>query len=369
MRQGVRIFLGGLVILLSGSGLGAVTIDVPQDAATVAAALALAAPGDTVRLACGTYGEHDLVLPSGVVLCSATGDPACAVLDAHGEGRVLMCIGGDDATRLVGLTLRGGFSTSHGAGLYGRDTDLEISDCVFAENSSGNWGGGIAFQGTSSPTLIRCRFSGNSASYGGGLYSEGGAAIVLDCDFVENSVLHSGGGIASWSPAAAPFVEGCTFVANEAIGWYGGGLFCDYGTPRLARCTFHANWAREGGGAVSCRHGARLRAEGCIFAHSASGDAVHCRSGSHADLACCDVFGNEGGDWVGCLEGQGQTAGNFGAAPLFCDPESGDLRLAENSPCAPPGLTGCGLVGARGVGCGPVARRASSWGRIKSRYR
>lgn len=368
-RRGAAAGVAEMVILLAGTQLDAATIDVPQDAATVAAGLGRAAAGDTVRLACGTYEEHDLVLPAGVVLRSASGDPDCAVLDARGEGRVLVCLGGDVDTRVEGLTLRGGFTTEHGAGLYGSDTDLVITDCLFAANSAGNWGGAIAFRGASSPQLIRCRFFRNSASYGGGVYCEGGSPIVRDCDFQENSVLHSGGGIACWSASTAPFLEGCTFVTNRAIGWFGAGLFCDYGSAQLARCTFHGNWARQGGGAVSCRNGASVSAQGCILANSSSGDAVHCRSGSQAVLECCDVFGNEGGDWVGCLEGQAQVAGNFRADPLFCAPDAGDLRLAADSPCAPPGITGCGLVGARGVGCDPITRHPESWGKVKALFR
>ena len=60
---------------------------------------------------------------------------------------------------------------------------------------------------------------------------------------------------------------------------------------------------------------------------------------------------------------------NFSADPLFCDPDNGDFTIRSNSPCAPPGVTGCGLIGALGVGCGPVSVEPLSWGGIKGKYR
>ena len=86
-------------------------------------------------------------------------------------------------------------------------------------------------------------------------------------------------------------------------------------------------------------------------------------------LACSDVFGTTGGDYTDCIAGQGNVAGNFSANPLFCDPEAKDFTLATGSPCAPPGVTGCGLVGALPVGCGPISVEPASWASIKARYR
>ena len=55
--------------------------------------------------------------------------------------------------------------------------------------------------------------------------------------------------------------------------------------------------------------------------------------------------------------------------PLFCDPESGDLYLMENSPCLPLFSKGCGLIGALGQGCGTVSVVPETWAEIKARYR
>ena len=116
-----------------------------------------------------------------------------------------------------------------------------------------------------------------------------------------------------------------------------------------------------------------IRLENTIVAFSAhtwsSGKVVHCGAGASIETACSDLFGNDGGDWIDCIADQAGMNGNFSADPLFCDPEAGDFTLRANSPCAPPGATGCGLVGALPVGCGPVSVVEETWAGIKARYR
>ena len=86
-------------------------------------------------------------------------------------------------------------------------------------------------------------------------------------------------------------------------------------------------------------------------------------------LSCCDVYGNVGGDWVGCIASQAGVQGNVALDPLFCNRLEEDLRLCSGSPCEPGQSSGCGLIGALGVGCsacGATAVEASTWGRIKA---
>jgi hypothetical protein len=63
---------------------------------------------------------------------------------------------------------------------------------------------------------------------------------------------------------------------------------------------------------------------------------------------------------------------NFSEDPLFCGAPAGVLTLLSTSPCLPGGNS-CGvLVGALGEGCATPVRahlEATSWGRLKQRYR
>ena len=52
------------------------------------------------------------------------------------------------------------------------------------------------------------------------------------------------------------------------------------------------------------------------------------------------------------IEGGWEGVGNIDANPLFCNPDSSDYTIAENSPCVGTGEDGANM-GAFGVGCGP----------------
>jgi len=91
-----------------------------------------------------------------------------------------------------------------------------------------------------------------------------------------------------------------------------------------------------------------------IVAFQRNGAGVSCLYDSYASLECCDVYGNEAGDWVECIADQEGVNGNVSEHPYFCDADSSDFSLAENSPCAPftPPNPECDLIGAWPVGCG-----------------
>jgi hypothetical protein len=86
-------------------------------------------------------------------------------------------------------------------------------------------------------------------------------------------------------------------------------------------------------------------------------------------LTCCDLYGNAGGDWVNCVEEMYGVDGNFSADPLFCDPDVGDFRLKDCSPCAPAQNPDCGLIGAWPVGCGGTPVDQTTWGALKALFR
>ncbi|MGQ0722327.1 MAG: right-handed parallel beta-helix repeat-containing protein [Candidatus Eiseniibacteriota bacterium] len=369
-RQAAR-FVPPLAALLGAAGATpAATFRFPDDAATIQAAIDLAQPGDTVVVACGTWNERNIVLASGVRLLGDAGGPDCVAIDGRGLGRILVVNGTDASTEVRGITFRNGFTTSHGAGIYGSNAHLTVADCRFEANVSGNWGGGIALQGTSSPVIDRCVFAGNAALYGGGIYCELGSPRVSRCRFEANTATHGGGGMQAWYPASAPTVEGCVFAGNRAIQFTGGGFAVQYGDASLAGCTFWDNDAQLGGTAMHAgASGASLVVDRCIVAgHGGPAFPVSCTVGSTVVATCTDVFGNAGGDWAGCLVGQENTAGNFTSDPLFCDAAGLDFTLMESSPCAPAG-TACGLVGAEGVGCAPTALAPATWGAVKAMYR
>lgn len=71
-------------------------------------------------------------------------------------------------------------------------------------------------------------------------------------------------------------------------------------------------------------------------------------------MTCCDLWGNASGDWTSRIADQYGVRGNISACPFFCNPDSLELYVAGDSPCAPSANPDCGLIGAWGVGCDHV---------------
>lgn len=354
--------IAGVVPAMAG------TLPVPSVYPTVRAALVAAAPGDTVALECGTYPEDLLEIPSGIVLRSVHGDPGCATIRGTGGATVLFGARLSADTRIEGLTITGGDASNHGGGGYFSDSDLTFSQCVFLANETANWGGGLAFQGTSSPVIADCLFLKNRSLYGGGIYCEGGAVTVERCFFHRNEARISGGGLAAWSGGSHVLARDCVFGENEATYFRGGGVFAYGADISLVGCTLVANHSGIDGSAVSSRVGGRVLVKRCIVAYHFGGAALACDATGRVELSCSDVWKNLGDDWAGC--GPGSDVGdNFSEDPLFCDRGAADYTLRSDSPCLPSPSAPCGLVGALGAGCGAVHVEVLGWGVIKSRYR
>ncbi len=268
------------VFVITPDGLG----DFPTLQAGIDAALA----GDTLSLGDGTFvgaGNRDLDLGGkDLVIVGASGDAASVVIDAQGSSgdphRVFTFHSGEtSATLIANVTLTGGYTTSSG--------------------------GAILADTTSTPTLRRLVFHGNTAEVSGGAL-----ACAQSSDVV---------------------IESCTFYGNAAPS--GGAIHGQDSSPTLSST---------------------------LIAENTAGGAVACSGTSEPTLACSNVFGNLGGDWVDCIALQDTLSSNFSADPLFCDAPANDLSLAENSPCLPgnhPAGESCGVIGALGQGCDVIVPR------------
>jgi hypothetical protein len=467
------------------SGVHAATIyinpDGTGDQPTIQAGVGVAAPGDTLLLAAGTFvgaGNKDVIFGKDLVVRSESG-AATTVVDCEGSGRGFLYVLGETAASLLrGVTIRNGDPNGSGGAVLVVNTSPTFVECVFQSNTgSGSIGsgGGAVYCTASSPTfqdchfnenqnpsidgsggaialsdciqvqILGCSFEGNTASLasfsvggavsdwfssqvtisgcdfrrnaaktggavaliqtdeaeiatstffgnsagfqGGGLVGSSLNLRVTDCQFVGNQAAVEGGGASlsyypvefercsfqdnrstEWGGAvvsfgAAGLYTGCIFSRNSAR--LGGAIFIGENSTVVQHCTFHANTAEQG--SVFRTRGGNAGASHSVFAFNVG--AVASCAGGGVTLACCDVYGTVGGDYVGCIAGQGNVDANFSADPLFCGKDAMDFTLELNSPCAPPGITGCGLVGALPVGCGPTSVAPASWGEVKERYR
>ena len=100
----------------------------------------------------------------------------------QGEGKEVTSIDGgatdsviyaylvDDTAEIDGFTITNG-SAKEGGGICFHSSDLTVSNCKFTNNSA-TYGGGMYVDAHSSPQVMNCIFDSNVAGYGGGLDSE-----------------------------------------------------------------------------------------------------------------------------------------------------------------------------------------------------
>lgn len=236
----------------------------------------LAAPGDTVLLAPGTYFEHVTVANKHLVFRSEAGSGA-TVLDGGQTGRILLLENAGGTVTVAGLTFRNGalagLEASDGAAILARNTPLQVEDCTFTANRLLTPGRGGAifttfFAPTAAPgppslppppglTVSRCRFENNvSGDEGGAVACDEVASEFIDCVFIGNTAVL--GGAVSLLRETCSLVR-CRFEGNRAA-LHGGALMSSgVSTLFLDEVLFRENRAEDYGGALRAMGGAGLQ--------------------------------------------------------------------------------------------------------------
>jgi len=251
--------------------------------------------GDTVLVAAGVYtGQFNRNISFDgreIVLLSEEG-PDSTIIDCGGAARGLLFDHGESPSAVVdGFTIRNA-------------------------SSPDNYGGGVACTGGSSPTIRDCVISDCGASFfGGGIYCDGGSS---------------------------PLLEGLVVSGNSSI--TGSGLYCKTSAaPVVTNCTFFANSSNQ-----IVASDASPMITNSIVAASVAGYALLCQGSADPVVTRSCIFGNAQSDSL-C----GSYHDNMFLDPLFCDPETGDLSMHDDSPCLPAGNAWGEMIGAQGEGgCG-----------------
>lgn len=268
---------------------------------------------------------------------------------------------------LIGCMITNCVSGATG-GVYSRGPSLTVQDCVFTNNTGGNWAygaGGLCCNQVNQATITRCRFIGNvggAQSFGaGGMTIYYTNATINACIFESNT-----GGVpssASYGPApanqgpggginivggpATTTVSNCV-LWNNSGGAGGNGLFgavysggsggihvVGNSTTYVVNCTLSGNLAGAGGGApnptppgaggIGIRGAASAIVNTLCWANT--GGEVLVSGGGSAYVVHCDIQGGYPG------------FGNVSADPLFLAPASGNLHLGAGSPCIDAGTS------------------------------
>lgn len=195
-----------------------VTNNANSGAGSLRQALADVCPDGTITFS----GDYTITLASGlVVYANMTIDGTGRNVTVSGNNTVQVLKVSTGATvNLKNLTVTNGRAT-YGGGIYVEGGTLNLASCTISGNSAGR-GGGIFSEGTLNVTA--CTISGNSAGTGqGGGIESMGPLTVTNSTITGNSA-GNGGGIYNWVTMA---VTNSTISGNSAT--QGGGIYFNSG--------------------------------------------------------------------------------------------------------------------------------------------
>lgn len=325
-----------------------------------------AASGDTVIVLPGIYrgpGNRDIDFRGKAILLRSSGGPIKTIIDCEGSSndphRGFYFHSGEGPGSVIdGFTVRNG-NTQYGGGIYCDKSSPTIINCIITENSA-RLGAGILCDGA--PTIRHCIISDNSTHYGGGGHGGGvycyfgSRATISDCTFENNFAADYGGGIMCVDSETT--VIDCIFKGNRA--YNGGGISCyDGGNVNITNCVFTDNLSEWGGGISSWN--SNISVTHCTIAGNWSifGGGIFSYDRSYGMIANSILYYNsallghelalvhksmllefycnlEGGMAETYLENGFpliDMGGNIDEAPMFADPESRDFHLLWDSPC------------------------------------
>lgn len=276
--SGTRVAIDNLAVSLYSTP---VTIRVPQDFATIQAAIDAAGDGDLIEVAKGTYsgpGNRDIQFRGKAIMVRGAAGPEDTIIDCGGA-----------TARAEGGHRGFYFHQSEGAGSVLSDFTIRGGRVFGAEvptdplrNPSPAYpiGGGIYCE-ASSPTIVNCILHDCGAELGGGIGGVGAKPMIANC-VIEECVAGGLGTAASGGRGAAigligdsdATITNCIIRGNSGYyNSYGAGLYFQQSAATVAGCTITGNTAFSvrGGGAYCGGATTNVTFRNCVIAQNDAG--------------------------------------------------------------------------------------------------
>ena len=249
----------------------------------------------------------------------------------------------------------------------GRIINININKSKFRSNI-GQRRGAINVWGSDTTSFTNCEFFENiSGSYGGGFIVHSTNYLSIDsCNISNNTAINgTGGGLSVWSIGEG--VISNSLISNNLI-------------PDTAEYSF--------GGGISLWADAEIVIRNCTITNNSSNKSsgIRIKHNSHCNIINSIIWGNESTEQIGIYDDlfEEDTASTLDISfsnlqygidsiyvdelssinnydnlsminlnPLFCNADSSDYALAENSPCVDAGENDSNL-GSFGIGCDAI---------------
>jgi len=341
--------------------------------ATIQTAIDLASDGDTVLVAAGTYNESinyngkNIIVGSLYLTTQDTSYISSTIIGGDSSGSIVLFESFEDSTAVLnGFTFQNIifnsgdelqtiininesspkiinnrfdnfylFQDVESAVIYCENSNSLIMNNEFTNGSVGNGYvlGGFILSKNSNVTIKNNRIENG---YVGFAEPSGYIVSVNSDNIIESNVIINPSMGYCVICAAISILDGSNCILRNNF------IFQAYGDGYGAVVASQSQYVSHNNTFVSNSRGyANLSSDGIVSNDIiyGSSNAVYLDGNSTIQVSYSDI---EGG-WEG--------VGNIDANPLFCNPDSGDYTLAENSPCVGTGEDGANM-GAFGVGCG-----------------
>jgi len=296
----VKIITYLFVLTVANTAIAAARY-VPQEYATIQAAVNACNDSDVVVIAQGTYrnvGNRNINLYGKQIIIQST-DPNSpdvvnsTIIDCEGRNRGFVFYTGENADSIIrGLTITNGYPVIGGA--------------VYCYNNS-------------SPSIVNCAITGNTAVFGGAIACANSKTClkISNCEITANSASVAGGAI--YCNGASPKITTCVISANFAPD--GGAVYShNAGNPLITSCTVSGNAASKSGGGLYCYKSSNLVLDSVILWGNTSiyaPDLYVAGNGAATvvQISYCNVLNNN----IVCDAGSSVSwgAGNISADPRF----------------------------------------------------
>lgn len=215
--------------------------------------------GDVVIVMPGTYVEK--INMSGKAITLRSTDPLDAgvvlatIIDSNASGTVITCNNHEGPSTVISGFLITNGRADYGGGMSISSSSPTVINCSFSGNTANIIGGGLGSDGYSSATVTNCTFSENTAEWGGGMCDYSSSSTVNNCTFSNNTATEKGGGFYNHNNSS-PTLTNCTFSGNTASGsgfgiGQGGGMYnVNSSSPTVINCTFSGNTTEVAGGGM-----------------------------------------------------------------------------------------------------------------------
>lgn len=200
----------------------------------------------------------------------------------------------------AGATFKNNQAAHHGGAIFNALGYMTVKDSLFDGNhSTQGGGGGIYDRNGAGVTLIHTTLEGNSAEFGGGMFSSAYRTDIRHSTFRNNSARSTDGGGVYTHSSGVLNISNSVLAHNAAKN--GGGVFA-LGIANLTNTTLFGNSATVSGGGVHAR--SELNIQNTTITDSASGgDCTLGNGGRMREISSNNLIAGTGSDACGLMHG------------------------------------------------------------------